>query len=394
LPFYEAIRQLKHRLKSKVFNIHVTLVPYLAVADELKTKPTQHSVQELRRIGLSPDMLVLRSEKSIPKEMKRKLSEACDVDPDCVIEATDAKSVYEMPLKFYEDGLLKPIAKAFDLGDLKPNLREWKRLVKSILEPSQEIVVAFVGKYLELKESYKSLIEALTHAGAHNDARVRLKWIDSEALERGDAQSALAECDAALVPGGFGSRGVEGKIKAIRFARENGKVFLGICLGLQLALIEFARNVLHIKDAASQEFVKDAKEPVIYLIDEFIDQSGDKQIRTRQSPMGGTMRLGEYECNLKAGTKLAKAYGGAEKIYERHRHRYEANGKYREAFENAGVIVSGEAKGLIEAIELRDHPWFVAVQFHPEFTSRLQNPNRAILAFVENALKNKKNKGV
>ncbi|MDR2639516.1 MAG: CTP synthase [Helicobacteraceae bacterium] len=392
LPFYEAIRQLKHRLKSKVFNIHVTLLPYLAVADELKTKPTQHSVQELRRIGLSPDMLVLRSEKSIPKEMKRKLSEACDVEADCVIEAIDAKSVYEMPLKFYEDGLLKPIAKAFELGDLKPNLREWKRLVKNILEPSREVTIAFVGKYLELKESYKSLIEALIHAGAHNDAKILLKWIDSEALESADAQeaqNALKSADAVLVPGGFGSRGVEGKIRAIRFARENGKVFLGICLGLQLAMIEFARNVLRIEGAASQEFDRETKEPIIYLIDEFIDQSGDKQIRTRQSPMGGTMRLGEYECNLKAGTKLAKAYDGAEKIHERHRHRYEANGKYREAFENAGMIVSGEARGLIEAIELRDHPWFVAVQFHPEFTSRLQNPNRAILAFVENALKHK-----
>ncbi|MDR0663966.1 MAG: CTP synthase [Helicobacteraceae bacterium] len=389
LPFYEAIRQLKHRLKGKVFNIHVTLVPYLAVADELKTKPTQHSVQELRRIGIAPDMLVLRSEKPIPKEMKKKLSEACDVEVDSVIEAIDAKSVYELPLKFYEDGALKQIAKSFDLGELKPELREWKRLVKRILEPSREVVVAFVGKYLELKESYKSLIEALIHAGAHNDAKIKLKWIDSEAFESADAQRTLKKCDAILVPGGFGSRGVEGKIKAIRFARENNKVFLGICLGLQLALIEFARNVLGIKEANSQEFDENAKEPIVYLIDEFIDQSGGKQIRTHQSPLGGTMRLGEYECNLKRGSRLAKAYDDAEKIYERHRHRYEANAKYREAYEKAGLIVSGEAKGLIEAIELRDHPWFVAVQFHPEFTSRLQNPNRVILAFIENALKQK-----
>jgi CTP synthase len=389
LPFYEAIRQLKHQLKSRVFNIHVTLVPYIAVADELKTKPTQHSVQELRRIGIAPDMLVLRSEKPIPKEMKRKLSDACDVEPDSVIEAIDAKSIYEMPLKFYEDGLLKSIAKAFDLGDLKPDLREWKKLVKRILEPSKEVVIAFVGKYLELKESYKSLIEALIHAGAHNDAKIKLKWIDSEAFECQDEREILGGCDAVLVPGGFGSRGIEGKIKAIKYARENGKVFLGICLGLQLALIEFARNVLKIKNAASQEFDKGTKEPIIYLIDEFIDQSGGKQIRTHQSPLGGTMRLGEYECNLKAGTLLAKAYGSAEKIYERHRHRYEANAKYREALESAGLIVSGEAKGLIETIELKDHPWFVAVQFHPEFTSRLQNPNRVILAFIENALKSK-----
>ncbi|MDR2033581.1 MAG: CTP synthase [Helicobacteraceae bacterium] len=392
LPFYEAIRQLKHRLKSKVFNIHVTLVPYLAVADELKTKPTQHSVQELRRIGIAPDMLVLRSEKPIPREMKRKLSEACDVESDSVIEATDAKSVYEMPLRFFEDGLLKPIAKAFELDDLKPDLRDWKKLVKRILEPSKEVVVAFVGKYLELKESYKSLIEALIHAGAHCDAKIKLKWIDSEVFENAsqiEGEKALKNCDAILVPGGFGSRGVEGKIKAIRFARENRKVFLGICLGLQLAMIEFARNVLHIENANSQEFDKDTQEPIVYLIDEFIDRSGGKQIRTHQSPLGGTMRLGEYECNLKANTRIAKAYGGVEKIYERHRHRYEANGEYRDRFEEAGLIVCGEAKGLIEAIELRDHPWFVGVQFHPEFTSRLQNPNRVILAFIENALKQK-----
>ncbi|GHV03728.1 CTP synthase [Campylobacterota bacterium] len=388
-PFYEAIRQLKHSLKGKLFNIHVSLVPYIAVADELKTKPTQHSVAELRRIGISPDMLVLRSEKPIPKDMRKKLALACDVELDCVIEAIDAKTIYEMPLKFNDSGLLKPIAAAFGFEELKPDLKEWKRLVKAIIEPQGEIVIAFVGKYLELKESYKSLIEALTHAGAHCNTKVKFRWIDSEGLENCDVSEALEGVNAVLVPGGFGTRGVEGKIKAIRYARENNIVFLGICLGLQLAMIEFARNILGIAEATSQEFVADTTEPVIYLIDEFIDQVGGKQIRTHQSPMGGTMRLGEYECNLRAGSKLAMAYANAEKIHERHRHRYEANGKYRERFEKAGLIVSGEAKGLIEAIELNNHPWFLAVQFHPEFTSRLQSPNRVILAFVQNAIAEK-----
>ncbi|MGE4294510.1 MAG: CTP synthase [Campylobacterales bacterium] len=390
LPFYEAVRQIKHALKNRVFNIHVTLVPYIAVADELKTKPTQHSVQELRRIGIAPDMLVCRSEKPIPKDVRKKLSNACDVEFDSVIEASDAKTIYEVPLRFHEDGILKPIAKALELGDLKPDLKEWKKLTKQIIEPSGAIEVAFVGKYLELKESYKSLIEALTHAGAHTDTRVLLKWVDSETLNERNAAEVLGGCDAILVPGGFGSRGVEGKVEAIRYARENKKIFLGICLGMQLSMIEFARNVLGIKNAESQEFDPKTSEPVIYLIDEFIDQTGGKQIRTHQSPMGGTLRLGEYECNLKPGSKLADAYGNEAKVMERHRHRYEANGAYRERFEQAGLIISGEAKGLIEAVELRDHPWFVAVQFHPEFTSRLQNPNRIILSFIKNAIKHKK----
>ncbi|MDR2904337.1 MAG: CTP synthase [Helicobacteraceae bacterium] len=386
LPFYEAVRQMKRQLKHKMFNIHVTLVPYISVADELKTKPTQHSVQELKRIGITPDMLVLRSEKPVPKEMRKKLSVACDVEFESIIEATDAKSIYEMPLKFFDNGILHPIARAFNYDELKPDLREWKKLVKAILEPRREVTIAFVGKYLELKESYKSLIEALTHAGAHTDCKINFRWADSEKLLDEGVEKTLTECDAILVPGGFGTRGIEGKIAAIKYAREHKKVFLGICLGMQLALIEFARNVLKIKDATSQEFDAEAKNPVIYLIDEFIDQTGNKQIRTHCSQFGATMRLGEYECNLLENTLMSKAYGGEKKIFERHRHRYEANAKYRDQFEASGIVVSGEAKGLIEAIELRDHPWFVAVQFHPEFTSRLQSPNRIILAFIENAL--------
>lgn len=382
LPFYESVRQIKHAYKNRVFNIHVTLVPYIKVADELKTKPTQHSVQELRRIGISPDMLVCRSEKHISKEVRKKLSVACDVDFDSVIEASDAASIYEIPLQFFESGILKPISKALDLGTLKPNLTEWKKLTKQIIEPSKSTKIAFVGKYLELKESYKSLLEALIHAGAHLDTKVEIEWIDSETLNNENVDEKIGFCDGILVPGGFGNRGIDGKIAAIKYARENKKPFLGICLGMQLAMIEFARNVLKIQDADSQEFDPKTKNPIIYLIDEFIDQTGSKQIRTHQSAMGGTMRLGEYECEIKKGTKLHKAYK-EEKVYERHRHRYEANVAYKEQFEKAGMVVSGESKGLIEAVEIEDHPWFVAVQFHPEFTSRLQDPNRVILSFVK-----------
>lgn len=389
LPFYEAVRQMRHAFgNSRVFNVHVTLVPYIKVAHELKTKPTQHSVQELRRIGITPHMLVCRSEKPIGKEIKHKLSNACDVDFESVIEASDAKTIYEIPLKFLQDGILKPISKQLELGDLKPDMKEWKKLTKSIIEPANSVKIAFVGKY-QSQESYKSLLEALIHAGAWTDSKVEIDWIDSETITAENVDDKLSSADGILVPGGFGHRGVNGKLEAIKYARINKKVFLGICLGMQLSVIDYARNVLGIKDADSQEFAPDTKNPVIYLIDEFIDQSGSKQIRTHTSPLGGTMRLGEYECNIKENTKLFEAYG-EKKIFERHRHRYEGNSqKYKELLTNAGMVISGESKGLMEAIELKDHPWFVAVQFHPEFTSRLQNPNKIILAFIQNVLKNK-----
>jgi CTP synthase len=389
LPFYEAVRQMKHSYKqNNVFNVHVTLVPYIKVADELKTKPTQHSVQELRRIGITPNMLVCRSEKPLSKEIKRKLSNACDVDLDSVIEASDAKTIYEVPLMFLADNILKPIAAQLELGELKPDMREWKRLTKNIIEPDKTVSVAFVGKY-QSQESYKSLLEALIHAGAWESAKVKIAWIESETITPENVNEKLAGIDAILVPGGFGERGVAGKIEAVKYARKNKKVFLGICLGMQLSVIEFSRNVLGLADANSQEFDPETKNPVIYLIDEFIDTTGSKQIRTHQSPLGGTMRLGEYECNVKEGTKLHDAYGEA-KIFERHRHRFEGNMQgYKERLEEAGMIISGESKGLMEAIELKDHPWFVAVQFHPEFTSRLQEPNRIIHAFIKNALENR-----
>jgi CTP synthase len=390
LPFLETIRQMKHEFgKTQVMNIHVTLLPYIKAAGELKTKPTQHSVQELRRIGIAPHMLVLRAEVPVSSEIKRKIAYSCDVDEDSVIVAADAPTIYQVPLNFLDQDILTPICKQLDLEDCQPNMDKWRDLVHKIIMPSDSMKIAFVGKYLDLKESYKSLTEALIHAGAHLDTKVEIKWVDSEKIEDDGVQKYLSDCDGILVAGGFGGRGVEGKIQAIQYARENKIPFLGICLGMQLAMIEFARNVLGIKDANSVEFDENTPNPIIYLIDEFIDASGSKQVRTTTSPMGGTMRLGEYECETKEGSKLRAAYD-SKIIFERHRHRYEANPKYREALEAKGMDITGESDGLIEAVEVKDHPWFLGVQFHPEFTSRLQNANPSILAFVNAAIQHKK----
>ncbi len=388
LPFLEAMREMKHEYGiNRIISMHVTLIPLIRAAGELKTKPTQHSVQELRRIGITPQIIITRSEKEIPTELKNKLAMSCDVDYDCVIGAQDAKSIYQMPINFLKEGVLVPIARFLKLPELKPDMKAWDLLVKQILAPQQEVNIAFVGKYLNLKESYKSLIEALIHAGANLDTQVNIQWIDSEELEKNEEMlQKLKYVNGILVPGGFGERGIEGKMKAIQFAREQGIVFFGICLGMQLAILEFCRNVLGIKEANSMEFNPNTHEAVIYLIENFINQSGEKQIRTHTSPMGGTMRLGEYECTLKEGSKLQKAYKNQKLIKERHRHRYEANPKYQAMLEKKGMMISGKCNGLIEAIELKNHPWFVAVQFHPEFTSRLQAPNLAILEFIKQAL--------
>jgi CTP synthase len=389
LPFLEAIRELKHILPPEdTLFIHVTLVPYIKVAGELKTKPTQHSVQELRRIGISPKILITRSEKPLTKSIKSKLAMSCDVDESSIFESLDASSIYEIPLKLLAQNILYPIAVHLKLPPLEPHMEVWDSLVKRIISPKDEVKLAFVGKYVKLKESYKSLTEAIVHAGAHLNRKVVLEWIDSEDLEKDiNLDEVFTEVDGILVAGGFGSRGIEGKIKAIKYARENKKPFLGICLGMQLAMIEFAKNVLHIKDANSIEFNINIKEPIIYLIDAFLDQAGNRQIRTHSTPLGGTMRLGSYSCQTKENSKLREAYFDAETISERHRHRYEANPVYRERFEKAGLIVTGESDGLIEAIELENHPWFLGVQFHPEFTSRLQTPNPTILAFIKNLKK-------
>ena len=392
LPFLEAVRQLKHEVgKNNAMFVHVTLIPYIKAAGELKTKPTQHSVQELRRIGITPSMIVARTEKPLPKSLKEKLAVSCDVEVDSVIEAVDAPTVYQVPLNFLNQDILKPIARELDLGELHPDMSEWNYLVKKIISPQKEVKIAFVGKYLQLKESYKSLIEALIHSGAHLDMKVNIEWIDSEKLENEEnLDEIFSEVSGILVPGGFGERGVAGKLKAIQYARENKIPYLGICLGMQLAVIEFARNVLGLKYANSQEFDPDTSEPVVYLIDEFIDASGEKQIRTHKTPLGGTMRLGGYECLIKPGTKLHEAYK-SDKVIERHRHRYEVNTDYEKDLEKNGMIISGKSKeGLVEAVELKDHPFFVGVQFHPEFTNKLKSPNKIIMSFIEHAYKCKK----
>ena len=389
LPFMEAVREIRHENpKTTTMNIHVTLVPYISAAGELKTKPTQHSVQELRRIGIMPHMLVCRTERKLPDELKRKLAYSCDVDEDAIIEAGDAETIYQVPMKFLNDGILKSIAKHFEMDTLNPDMDEWDSLVKHIVAPKNEMTVAFVGKYLELKEAYKSLTEALIHSGAHLNTKVNVHWCDSEDIEKKGAKEIIGNSDCVLVAGGFGERGVEGKIQAIEYARVNKLPYLGICLGMQLSVIEYLRNVCGIKDANSVEFDKDTKEPAIYLIEQFLDTAGDTQLRTHKSPMGGTMRLGEYPFESKAGSNLEAAYGNGIS-HERHRHRYEANPAYKKVLEENGMFITGESNGLIEVVEIEDHPWFVGVQFHPEFTSSLQTPNPIIFDFVKHGLNSK-----
>lgn len=386
LPFLEAIRALRLEVgKNNAMNIHLTLVPLIKTTGELKTKPTQHSVNELRRIGISPDMIICRCEKPLDKDLKLKIAISCGVEKDCVIESVDAKSIYQIPLNFLKQDILASIASLLNLKPLKPDMKEWDKLVRRVLAPKNELQIAFVGKYIDLKESYKSLTEAIIHAGAALNARVKLKWIDSEKLESLDESKVFKDISGILVAGGFGERGIEGKIKAITFARTRKIPFLGICLGMQLVLVEFARNVLGLKDAHSTEFNPKTKNPVVFLIDEFINSAGEKQIRTQKSPLGGTMRLGAYECVIKPKSLLSEIYEGKKSINERHRHRFEANPRYKKDYEKNGLIVSGESSGLIEVVELAKHPFFIGVQFHPEFTSHLVRANPVILAFIKEA---------
>lgn len=380
LPFMEAIRQVKKEVpKNDVLYIHVTLVPYIAGAGELKTKPTQHSVKELRGIGIQPDILVCRTEKEISPEMKEKLALFCDVDAEAVIQNRTASTIYQVPLMMQEEGLDKIVLEKLHMDYSPADMSEWAEMVEKINNPSKQVKVAVVGKYVELPDAYISVTEALHHAGITNDADVEIKWVNAEILEteKPNLDTVFADCKGILVPGGFGDRGVEGKIMAIQYARENKIPFLGLCLGMQCAVIEFARNVCGMSDAHSAEFMPDSTHPVIALMSSQVDVA-DK---------GGTMRLGSYPCKVDRDSNTYRAYE-AELIHERHRHRFEFNNQYREELEKAGLKIAGTLpdNSLVEIVEVKDHPWFVASQFHPELKSRPNNPHPLFRDFVKAAL--------
>lgn len=385
LPFLEAIRQLSVRVgRENILYCHVTLIPYLEAAGELKTKPTQHSVQELRKIGIQPDVIVCRSSHKVPKELKDKIALFCNVSLDAIVEAGDESTIYNVPISLYNQKFDELVLRrlSLDLGQ-EPDISDWEQVVQGFTAPASGTVkVAMVGKYVGLKDAYLSVVESLIHAGIHNDVHIDLMPVESEDIEEKGAETVLDGVDAILVPGGFGSRGIEGKIEAAKYARENKIPYLGLCLGLQVAVMEFARNVCSLSGANSTEIDPGTLNPVIHLMEE---QRG-------VSDMGGTMRLGAYRCDLVENTKVRAAYGEPV-IMERHRHRYEFNNHYRDKIENAGLKVAGlyKEKNLVEIVELEGHPWFVGVQFHPEFRSRPVNPHPLFMGFVSTAksLRNK-----
>jgi len=378
LPFLEAIRQIKYDVgMDNVLFIHVTLVPYLGKAGELKTKPTQHSVKELRSIGIQPDVIVCRSEKELSSELKNKIGLFCNVEAKAVIQNLDADTLYEIPLMLHKEGLDSYVCEKLNLPCEEIDNREWEDMVHRMKTLKKKVKIGLVGKYVELHDAYISVVEALAHGGLVNDAEVEIKWINAIHLDEDNLESELEDVDGILVPGGFGTRGIEGKIRAIHYARVNNVPFLGICLGMQTAMVEFARNVLHLEGANSSEFDPDTLYPVIDLMPE------QKDI----DEMGGTMRLGLYPAQLGEGTRARKAYG-RELIYERHRHRYEFNNKFINDFKEKGMVFSGinPNKNLVEIIELPEHKWFVATQFHPELKSRPNNPHPLFVDFIEASL--------
>jgi CTP synthase len=382
LPFLEAIRQIRYDLgDGNCLLIHLTLVPYIAAAKELKTKPTQHSVRDLRQIGLQPDMLVCRSDRKIPTEQLRKIAQFCNVKPDRVFEALDADSIYRLPLLMNNQGFDQAIVETLNIWTGAPDLAAWRRIVHNLDHPAAIAKIAVVGKYVGVFDSYKSIDESLVHAGIANSCKVDVEYLDADEINPSNASQLLGPFDAILVPGGFGSRGVEGKITAIKYARESAKPFFGICLGMQLAAIEFARNALQLSRAHSQEFDAQSPDQIIHLMD------SQKNVTSK----GGTMRLGAYPCILVNGSRSHKAYGGSE-ISERHRHRYEFNNAYRPRFESAGVVFAGLSpnRDLVEIMEIKDHPWFVACQFHPELKSRPTKAHPLFREFVAAAVASKK----
>lgn len=382
LPFLEAIRQIKGDVgRNNVMYIHCTLIPYIAAAGELKTKPTQHSVKELRSLGIQPDVIVVRTEKPVSQDMKDKIALFCDIDPMAVIENQDADTLYEVPLMLKEQGLDDYVLNHLQIDCPQPDMTEWEQLIDKVNHLSKTTTIAIVGKYVALHDAYLSVAEALYHAGFANDSDVKIKWVDAEEVTDENVQQLLGDVDGILVPGGFGDRGVEGKIAATRFARENNIPYLGICLGMQVAVIEFARNVAGLKGANSSEINPTTPYPVIDILP---DQRGIENL-------GGTMRLGIYPCKVAADTKALEAYQ-EELVYERHRHRYEFNNEYREQLNNAGMTFSGTSPDgrLVEIIEVEGHPWFVASQFHPEFVSRPNRPQPLFREFVKAATLNNK----
>lgn len=391
LPFLEAIRQLRVQMgPENVLYIHVTLVPYISVADEYKTKPTQHSVRELTSYGIVPSIIICRSEEPLDPKIKSKISLFCNVSENCVVNAYDVDTIYDLPLVLHREGLDQRIVEILNIWTGVPNLEPWERIVNSIRHPANgEVTIAMVGKYVDLTESYKSLTEALHHSGFANDCKVKIEYVDSEAIEKDGAEKVILQAlggnapDAVLIPGGFGVRGSEGKIEAARYAREKMIPYFGICLGLQIATIEFARNVAGIKDATSEEFNAEGKNLVIHIME------SQKKVERK----GGSMRLGAYPCALGAKTLAKKIYGKAE-ISERHRHRFEFNNNYRDTLSQKGLILSGISPDneLVEMVEIADHPWFVGVQFHPEFKSTPRNPHPLFRSFIEAAVvqRNKK----
>ncbi len=387
LPFMEAVRQLKVEVGfSRAMFMHLTLVPYIATAGEIKTKPSQHSVKELRSIGIQPDILVCRSDHPLPTSSRRKLSLFTNVEERAVISLPDADCIYKIPRMLSEQRLDQIVVERFNLDCPAADLSEWDRVADAKLNPHREVTIAMVGKYMELLDAYKSLIEAISHAGIELRTKVNIKYIDSEQIER-DGVDLLQDVSAILVPGGFGERGVEGKIETVRFARENKIPYLGICLGMQVAVIEYARHVAGIADASSTEFDAQAKSPLIGLITEWMTSDGDKETRDHADDLGGTMRLGAQVCHLKEGTISHQAYGQSE-VKERHRHRYEVNNNYVAQLEEAGLIIAGRSLDgeLVEVVEVPDHPWFVACQFHPEFTSTPRDGHGLFRGFIDAAL--------
>ena len=382
LPFLEAIRQMGAELpRNQVVFMHLTLVPYIATSQEMKTKPTQHSVKELRSIGIQPDVLLCRADRPLPDEQRRKIALFTNVEEDAVISAVDADDIYKIPMMLNEQGLDEIIVRKLGLDAPPADLSEWRAVVDAKADPQDQVHVAMVGKYVEFRDSYKSLNEALINAGVQARTQVRIHYLDSEDVER-DGIDCLEGMDAVIVPGGFGERGIEGKIAAVTYARENGIPYLGICLGLQVAVIEFARNVAGLAGAHSTEFDPDTPHPVIALITEWQESDGQVHQRTESSDKGGTMRLGAQECRLRPDS-LARTIYGQDVIRERHRHRYEFNNRYREQLEDAGLVFSGwSVNGLVEMIELPEHPWFLACQFHPEFTANPRDGHPLFTSFV------------